>query len=376
MSDVPKAVLYYNSASIWSFVVLLTLEEKGYGKDELDLKAVDLGTQPLDFTKIAEVLSRSTAKGENFGPKFLRINSKATVPTLVVPLDKSLSVEIESRYKAITESKAIVEFLDKSRSPLSHTHTTSDAPAPILTPATIDFTATCKVIIEDLLHSDDADPNKLLYMNARDEESLRALADSLIPLMKGKVDALNHCLSDAQAGNVRASEKVVKFWTSKKEAAQMLLEVYEKAKVPEAELDANAKAHRAEFFKVAKAAWEVGLVHVLTKLNELIIAPYALGEQYSIADPHLTAWLATLILLAGGDANDNGNVAIEKLGKHIGSSLVLSKVVASEAPRTDAERTSARTKLGLYWDTVRERPSWKKVYGNRVNLDLYQKRWS
>ncbi|KAJ4002338.1 hypothetical protein F5050DRAFT_1716974 [Lentinula boryana] len=357
MTDVPKAVLYYNSASIWSFVVLLALEEKGYAKDEVDLKAVDL------------------AKGENFGPKFLRINSKATVPTLVVPLDKSLSVEVESRYKAITESKAIVEFLDKSRSPLSHTHTTSDAPAPILTPATIDFTATCKVIIEDLLHSDDADPNTLLYMNARDEESLRALADSLIPLMKGKVDALNHCLSDAQAGNVRASEKVVKFWTSKKDAAEMLLGVYEKAKVPEAELDANAKAHRAEFFKVAKAAWEVGLVHVLTKLNELIIAPYALGEQYSIADPHLTAWLATLILLAGGDANDNGNVAIEKLGKHIGSSLVLSKVVASEAPRTDAERTSARTKLGLYWDTVRERPSWKKVYGNRVNLDLYQKRW-
>ncbi|KAJ3823376.1 hypothetical protein EV361DRAFT_1020387 [Lentinula raphanica] len=353
MSDIPKAVLYYNDASIWSFVGEV---EKGYGEDELDMKIVDL------------------VKGENFGPKFLRLNSKATVPTLVVPLDKSLSVDVESRYKAITESKAIVEFLDKSRSPLSHTNTTSDAPAPILTPATIDFTATSKVIIEDLLHLDEADPNKLLYMNARDEHALRSLSESLIPLMKGKVDALNYYLSEAQAGNIRASEKVIKFWTSKKEAAQMLLDVYGQAKTPEAELDANAKAHREEFFKVAKASWEVELVRVLVKLNELIIAPYALGEQYSIADPHLTAWLTTVVLLAGGDVSDNGNVIIEKLEKHIGSNLVLSKVIAVEAPRTDTERPMARTKLGMYWDTVKERPSWKQIYGNKVHLDLYQKR--
>ncbi|KAJ4486094.1 hypothetical protein J3R30DRAFT_3655362 [Lentinula aciculospora] len=348
MSDIPKAVLYYSNSSIWS-------EEKGYGKDELDLRVVDL------------------AKGENYGPKFLRLNSKATVPTLVVPLDKSLSVEVESRYKAITESKTIIEFLDKSRSPLSHTNTTSHAPAPTLTPATIDFASTCKLIIEELIHSEDADPNNLMYMNARDEDSLRALADSLLPLMKGKVDALNHCLSDAQTGHVRASEKVVTFWTSKKEAAQMLLGLYENAKVPEAELDVNAKAQRAEYFKVSKAAWEVALVRVLTKLNELIIAPYTLGEQYSIADPHLTAWLATLIMLAGGNMSDNGNVVIEKLEKHIGSSLVLPKVVPSEAPRTDTERSSARTKLGMYWDTVRERSSWKKVYGNGLSAQWYTK---
>ncbi|GAW03596.1 glutathione S- partial [Lentinula edodes] len=349
MSDIPKAVLYYYNDSIWSCAVLLALEEKGYGEDEVVLKVVDL------------------AKGENYGPKFLRLNSKATVPTLVVPLDKSLSVDVESRYKAITETKTIIEFLDKSRSPLSHTNTTSQAPAPILTPATIDFAATCKLFIEDLIHSEDGDPNNLLYMNARDEESLRTLADSVLPLMKGKVHALNQCLSDAQAGNIRASDKVVKFWTSKKEAAQMLLEVYENAKVPSTALDASAQARREEYFKVAKASWEVALVHVLTKLNEKIIGPYTLGEQYSIADPHLTAWLARVVMLAGGSSSDNGNVVIEKLEKHIGSSLVLPNIVSSDAPRTDAERSSARTKLGIYWDTVKERSSWKKVYGHGLH---------
>lgn len=226
-------------------------------------------------------------------------------------------------------------------------------------------------------------------MNARNEESLRTLADSVLPLMKGKVHALNQCLSDAQAGNIRASDKVVKFWTSKKEAAQMLLEVYENAKVPSTALDASAQARREEYFKVAKASWEVALVHVLTKLNEKIIGPYTLGElgrfekknlnvhcdlaryhvgeQYSIADPHLTAWFARVVMLAGGSSSDNGNVVIEKLEKHIGSSLVLPNIVSGDAPRTDAERSSARTKLGIYWDTVKERSSWKKVYGHGLH---------
>lgn len=46
----------------------------------------------------------STAKGENYDPTFLRLNPKATVPTLIVPLSNTLSEEVDSRYKAITES--------------------------------------------------------------------------------------------------------------------------------------------------------------------------------------------------------------------------------------------------------------------------------
>lgn len=60
-------------------------------------------------------------KGENFDPTFLRLNPKgmsqvlcvdrqynpftATVPTLVVPLQKTLSEDVDSRYRAITDTK-------------------------------------------------------------------------------------------------------------------------------------------------------------------------------------------------------------------------------------------------------------------------------
>ncbi|PSS37653.1 hypothetical protein PHLCEN_2v477 [Hermanssonia centrifuga] len=87
MSAVPKASLYYYKQSIWASVALLALEEKGYAPDEIDLKEVDL------------------FKGENFSPSYLRINNNATVPTLVVPLETTLDPEVESRYKAIKDTK-------------------------------------------------------------------------------------------------------------------------------------------------------------------------------------------------------------------------------------------------------------------------------
>jgi len=321
-------VLYYNSSSIWSSAALIALEEKGYGKDDVDLKEVDL------------------VKAENYAPSFLRLNSKATVPTLVVPLEKTLSEHVASRYKALTDTKTIIEFLDKSRSHLSTTNSTSEAPMPALAPATVVLSSTYKRIVDELLHSEDADPNNLLYVNARDNVSLRALGDALSPVMKGKVDALSHYISEAQAGNIRASEKVTSFWGAKKDAAQVLLEVYENAKVPES---AQSAEYFTEYFKVAKASWEVGLVRVLNQLNEEIIGPYALGEQYSLADPHLTAWLTRVISLAGGTYNDTSAVAIEKLVKHIG-----------------VEQPLVLTKLAVYWDAVKERPSWK-VYADGLH---------
>ncbi|TFY62911.1 hypothetical protein EVJ58_g3551 [Rhodofomes roseus] len=84
---VPKAALYYFPTSVWCAPPLLALEEKGYGADELDLKLVDI------------------SKGENYAPSYLRLNPQATVPTLVVPLQKTLAADMESRYKAIQDSK-------------------------------------------------------------------------------------------------------------------------------------------------------------------------------------------------------------------------------------------------------------------------------
>lgn len=63
------------------FQVLIDIcsEEKGYGEDEVVLKVVDLGMQPSDLlilSRLAESHVTITAKGENYGPKFLRLNSK------------------------------------------------------------------------------------------------------------------------------------------------------------------------------------------------------------------------------------------------------------------------------------------------------------
>ncbi|KAF5390348.1 hypothetical protein D9757_002967 [Collybiopsis confluens] len=369
MSSVPKAVLYYSQISIWSSAVLLTLEEKGYGRDELGYKLVDLGKCASDL-RLDTITDSSflSAKGENYSLSFLRLNSKATVPTLIVPLRQTLSQDVESRYKALTNTKDIVEFLDKSRSSLSSTNTTSNAPAPTLAPATLSFSSTCKLIIEDVLHSDNADPNHLLFMNARDQVSLTQLADNLLPFMKGKISSLETNLTEAQAGTVRASEKVVDFWTSKKNVAQVLAGVYESASKTETELDENAKTRRLDYFKTAKTAWEVALPTTLLKLTREIIGPFALGEfkfvpdmrqslnnifinkKDSLADPHLTAWLARVFSLVGGTSNDSGATVIEKLEKHIGDST------------TSKMESPTLGKLATYWDAVKERPSFKKVY--------------
>ncbi|KAH9919087.1 uncharacterized protein B0H18DRAFT_1029102 [Fomitopsis serialis] len=347
MSDsaqVPKAALYYFPTSVW--------EEKGYGADELDLKLVDI------------------SKGENYAPSYLRLNPQATVPTLVVPLHKTLAPDMESRYKAIQDSKSIVEFLDKSRSTQSRTHTTSDAPAPSLSPATIAFSAVSTKLI-DLLHTPAADPNALKYMNARTPDELRDLAASERPKFTARRAALAQLLADNEAARIRVSEKTRAFWEVKKVAMEKFLDVYDEADTPAEKLDQKALERREAFLKDAVDAW-ASVRDVLTQLNRELIGPYALGDQLSLADLHLAAWLARLVSLAGGTLTDDGAVAIGKLEVHVGGAgggFALAKDFSvAEArrraglPVSDPESHERQNRLAAFWDAVRERPSFKKVY--------------
>ncbi|KAF5375009.1 hypothetical protein D9758_000305 [Tetrapyrgos nigripes] len=359
MSAIPKAVLYYYPLSVWSSATLLALEEKGYGDNDVDLKIVDL-CKSYRSLRLNDSQGE-IAKGENYGPPFLRLNAKARVPTLVVPLQKTLGEDVESRYKAITETKAIIGFLDKSRSPLSRTNTTSDAPAPSLMPASIAFLATSKTIVEEILHSEQNDPNNLTYVNARDDTSLRVLSESLLPYFKGRQEALAGYLADPES---RVTDKVKNFWRTKKEAIDALMAVYEKGDKSESELSDDDKAKRKEFFTTAKSVWEEHLAKVLLKLNSEIIGPYALGEQYSIADPHLAAWLTRIVMLAGGSAEDNGSTVISKLESHIGNGLAIPKI---RAVAVAGEEAVSKSKLAEYWDAMKERNSWQKVYSNGLH---------
>lgn len=167
--------------------------------------------------------------------------------------------------------------MDKSRSAISRTHTTSSAPAPALAPATIAFSAISTVIIDDILHSEGGSPNNLLYLNARDETSLRALAKTILPSLIGRHKALDKYISDSEKELINASEKTKRFWAEKKAGTEALLAVFVNADKSQAQLDAAGKKAREEYFLNAKAAWEISLRDVLIKLNNEIIGPYALG---------------------------------------------------------------------------------------------------
>ena len=77
-----------------------------------------------------------------------------------------------------------------------------------------------------------------------------------------------------------------------------------------------------------------------------------LGDQFSIADLHLAGWLARVVKLAGGTKDDNGETIVVKLEAHIGGGFVM--------PRGNVKQT----KIGAFWDEVRERVGWKKVYAD------------
>ncbi|EAU93133.1 hypothetical protein CC1G_12668 [Coprinopsis cinerea okayama7 len=340
MTSIPKAALYYYPRSIWSAVALLALEEKGYGADEVDLRIVDIW------------------KGENYDPTFLRLNPKATVPTLVVPLSNTLSDEIDSRYKAITESIAIAEFLDKSRSLVSRTHTTSSAPAPALAPATIAATDIARVVI-GLLHSEEANPNHLRYKNARDDASLKVLAKEVLHIVQAKRDALKKHLADAEGEVIHVSEKVKKFWQERLESVDLSSRVLEAAEKPVEELSEEEKAERQSFIDVGRKAWEKDLPIILLKLSKETTGPFSLGDQFSIADLHLAPWFTRVVKLAGGSVDDDGKTVVEKLEKYVGAVLALPRDFSGDA----GGRGEKQAKLGAFWDALKERPSWQKLYG-------------
>jgi len=274
--------------------------------------------------------------------------------------------------------KAIVEFLDKSRSSLSHTHTTSSAPAPTLTPATIAGSTICSIII-DILHSEEANPNTLCYVNARDEQSLVLLAKEVIPSLKGKQELLSSSLSRFAAKEIIVSERVKTLWQEKLDATELLLGVLENAEKATDDLDEKAKADREEFFRIAQDAWGAHLKEVLLKISKEMVGLYTLGmfymwlflerllnpsigDQYSIADLHLAGWLTRIVKLSGGTPEDDGRTIVKKLEEHIGDGFALPKVYVKDVARRERLQHDHEAKLEAFWDALKERESWKKVY--------------
>ena len=159
---------------------------------------------------------------------------------------------------------------------MSHTHTTSAAPAPALSPATVALSATAKSIIA-LVHSSPASPELLFYFNARDSATLKTVSPSISAFLKGRKTALERCLTENETNEIRVSEKTKRFWQEKKTTTDELLVALDEADKSASELSEEGKKARDEYFESTKAAWELGLALVLNKLSEEIVGPFALG---------------------------------------------------------------------------------------------------
>lgn len=159
---------------------------------------------------------------------------------------------------------------------MSHTHTTSAAPAPALSPATIALSSTAKSIIA-LLNSSSASLEVLFFLNARDLPALRTVAPSVSTLLKGRKEALERYLAENEAKGVRVSEKTKAFWLEKKSATEDLLVALDEADKSDSELSESGRKAREEYLDKSRAAWEVGLAVVLNKLSKELVGPFALG---------------------------------------------------------------------------------------------------
>ena len=119
-----------------------------------------------------------------------------------------------------------------------------------------------------------------------------------------------------------------------------------------------------------------------------------LGDQISLADIHLAVWLARIAHLSGALPDEAGNSVIGKIESLVGTqfakdiSIVEARRRAGldspvkppgangegkaygavpQAFQPSAGKSSRQSRLAAFWETVKERPSWKKVYEARLH---------
>ncbi|KAG8736969.1 hypothetical protein FRC10_008682 [Ceratobasidium sp. 414] len=308
----PKAVLYVYEGSVWAGAGTFPsvgfesrlIEEKGYGKDEMDIKTVDVGT----------------------------------VPTLVAPLSNTLDAASETKYRALTDTKSVLEFLDKSRSALSKTHTTSQKPAPSLTPATIEASSLSSSLI-DLVHADENDPN-FLQVAAKDEAELKVKADGFLGkvFVAGRAKALDGYLAQDDL-----IPKIKAILEEKKKNLALLNAVYG-GTATQAEKDA--------FFAKSKEAWEVAVPKAIATIEEKMIGPCMLGDQISLADIHVGVWFTKIVCLCAGRAGSdptNWPDLLPTLSGPIGTDFKVGP------------------KITAFWNEIIARDGFKKVYADGLH---------
>jgi hypothetical protein len=130
----------------------------------------------------------------------------------------------------------------------------------------------------------------------------------------------------------------------------------------------------AGFVEASRKAWKA-LPSTLAKLETQLQGTYALGDQFSLADVHLMAWLARLLAVVKGlpGAPDDELEALDAALKHevCGGTAVGPKVRPQKAAPLAAVAHHADllspNKLSAYWKTLKTRPSYAAVYGEGLH---------
>ena len=159
--------------------------------------------------------------------------------------------------------------MDRSRSARSHTHTTSAAPGPSLSPATIALSSVSTTLI-DLLHSPSANPDAISVTNPTLLSLSSPPTEEFIASHRDIVATLKGYLAAAEEGKFHVSEKVKTFWRTKLAFYEELLQILEPT---------GNEELKKQYLEKANQVWQVDLKEVLEKVNKELVGPYALGSS-------------------------------------------------------------------------------------------------
>jgi glutathione S-transferase len=291
--------LYSNVASQWANVPHLGLAEKGYSKDDYDIKEIDLRIN--SFVSQSWHLLMNTVTAENFDPDYLKINPNGTVPSLTSP----------SFSRPLVDSTEILTYLDDAR-----------PSGPKLSPTD----AETKKIVENLIglvHSDDVGTN-LILLQSRNKDELEAKRASPFKDFVGK--------RQEKLEEYKSKLPDHPFYGPKAQENGALNNLYVTDIGPDHPVFFE---HTNDMYRKFAAGMD--------RLEPLIVLPYAAGDNVTLADLHMVPWLAHAMWGAGTtDILDFG--PLERL---IQKTVPDFKV----GPKTRA-----------WWENMSKRDSFKQVF--------------
>ncbi|KAI0704880.1 hypothetical protein BC835DRAFT_705273 [Cytidiella melzeri] len=234
--------LYTFGLSVWSAAPELAAEELGTSVEPIIINVVE---------------------GENFSPKFLKLNPAGTLPTLVA-----------DDGKIYTNTTDVVKYLVGSSSKK-------------VTPGNSALIAK--------IHEDKYDPNFILLTTRNDEEFTKAASGFPAEFVSNRQNALLKYSASSEGAAFKD------FYNAKIDGNGSILKIY-KGETP-----------NADFFATSTSHWETIADFILKDLNDALPSSgFIGGAEPGEDDFHVGAWLTRVAWVAGATPVPEGINALEK----------------------------------------------------------------